>query len=163
MSLNGSCGQWRLCIFEVVEPDFYIYNIFPSKVWYITNGLSTVFAGTQPWLAMLNFVTVTFLIYFLDKKFEHKHTHLMLTHPIHTRLSEAKTVKCQNILFVHKKTHLFTMTSFWIPPKLSNVCTTIYTSHDDVVDLLPEVTRDFIAKNTTKQRELTKTIMMISS
>ena len=60
---------------------------------------------------MFKFVTVTFLTYFLDKKFEYKHTHLMLTHPIHTRLSEAGTVKCQNILFVHKKTHLITISS----------------------------------------------------
>ena len=76
---------------------------------------------------MFKFVTVTFLIYFLDKKFEHKHTHLnirlMLAHPIHTRLSEAGTVKCQNIFFVHKKTHSITITSFQISPQMSNVCT----------------------------------------
>ena len=51
---------------------------------------------------MFKFVTVTFLINLLDKKFKHKHT-LMLTHPLHTRLSEAGTVKCQNILFLSIK------------------------------------------------------------
>ena len=75
----------------------------------------------------------------------------MFTHPTHTRLSDAGTVKCQNVICFDKNTFNHHNKLLNTPPNCQMCVQRVYISHDDVMDVgavLLEVEPDSIVKNT---------------